>query len=360
MKIKNKKKNTTTLRSVVISIGIILFIAVIGTLYFLNDELERTDIINAYRNQQAEELAVMRSVIIHLYDDPSGADKVNLYLSSFPASGSRFLVYVVNGEVVFAKNTDVTSTLGSFRSKTEFFKAIEEDDLCIVTDYFNVQGRDCELTVVSTEDLIFDNLGYETTNYYSFVIVAILMITLLIMVEYTVIAWDRVEKKYGTASEELKKRNSELEVISQSMSDSDNGSSILDPDGIANEGSVEFYNVYTMKALLEKSDDPELLPLHMIKIQVDMTKRNFSRDTMYQYMGKVKDSLTGYEVMGEIKKGLFLIYIFRAPYVRACSEFGRIKTIVETTNTMDFGATVEMIEEKDMTPIEIFEELLAR
>jgi len=356
MKSNGNTKTKTTVRAAVFSLCIIVFIAVVAVLYFTTKKIERENIINAYRNQQSEELTVMASVVRHLYDDENSNERISAYLASFPSSGSRFLVYVVNDEVVYAKNNEVTATLGNLSDKTRFFDAIAEDGLCIVTDSYEVNGNICELSIVSTEDYIFDDIDYETTSYYTFVIMAVLAMSLLTIVEFIVTAWNSVEKKYGTTTEELKKRNFELETISQSLTDKEGSydGAILDPDGIANNGSVEFYNVYTMRNLLEKSADPDLQPLHVIKLQADISRRNVSYETVYRQMGLIKDSLKGYEVMGEIKKGLFLIYIFRIDSESAFNEYERIKTKALSSVMLDFGITVEML--KDIS-IASFDEL---
>lgn len=349
MKNKDKRQTKTAIRSGIFSASIIIFILLVGGLYWFNSKVERSNIINSYRNQQAEELRIMSSVIYHLYEKENSDELVNLYLASFPSSGNRFLVYSKDGQIVYAKNRDATASLGAYVDEDDFFDALTEENLCIASENFEALGHSFEIFIVSTEDYILDSADYETTSRYMQILMLLLAMALLTVVEFIVNAWNKVENKYEMTSEELKKRNNDLEVISQARTDGEIlGEKILDPDGISNDGTVEFYNVYTMKALVDKAKaDPSLLPLNIVKIQVDVYKANVSRELVYQYMGKIKDSLKGYEVMGEIMNGVFLVYIFRVKEETAFNEFNRIKTMVEEIQKKGLSVSVEMLKNID-------------
>lgn len=63
--------------------------------------------------------------------------------------------------------------------------------------------------------------------------------------------------------------------------------------------------------MLQKSDDEALKPIHYMFIHLDMMDRYYSRQEIFHFMRKIRSGLYQNEIMGEVKKGFFVILIYR-------------------------------------------------
>ena len=127
--------------------------------------------------------------------------------------------------------------------------------------------------------------------------------------------------------------------------------------GIIKSKRAEFYNIYTIKMLLQKSEDEELQPLQMILVNVVMGNRYYTKDQIFNAMERIQQQLRPVEVMGEIRRGRFIILTYRTPVEIARKRVRMMEDICKSIEeTEGFTITCQLIEEDGRKAIERFEE----
>ena len=156
-------------------------------------------------------------------------------------------------------------------------------------------------------------------------------------------------------------RNEKMEQISQETGTLTGDKTDLltkeEVTGIIKSKRAEFYNIYTIKMLLQKSEDEELQPLQMILVNVVMGNRYYTKDQIFNAMERIQQQLRQVEVMGEIRRGRFIILAYRTPVEIARKRVRMMEDICKSIEeTEGFTITCQLIEEDGRKAIERFEE----
>lgn len=127
--------------------------------------------------------------------------------------------------------------------------------------------------------------------------------------------------------------------------------------GIIKSERAEFYNIYTIKMLLQKSEDKELQPLQMIFVNVVMGHRYYTKDQIFNAMEMIQHQLRPVEVMGEIRRGRFVILAYRTSAETARKRVRKLEEICKSIEkTEGFTITCQLVEDDGRKAIERFEE----
>ena len=338
----NIKKIFTSIHYRMFSISFSVFIFIMVVVAALAVELyeNQENYIKMYQNQQQLFVNQLKISFSQMYQDgKTDTDVIEYLTKNVEASGSRFFVYTKGNEVLFAKNDITTKGLGSLSEKSAFYKSIENQDTTIQKAGFSVEGQFYEIAVISDIYTIKVDGSLIKHHYYILLAVGVMSLVLISLLVTLLGSWNRTQKKLEGTEKELDIRNEKMEIFSQ-----ETGAHVGDKtDMLAGEGETgiiqsqetEFYNIYTIRMLLEKSDDAQLKPLQMIFLNLVMENRYFTKDEIFGAMKQIQKNLNKVEVMGEIRKGQFVILAYRTSLEQAKKRMESIEDICKKIETQN-------------------------
>lgn len=359
----SKKTYGNKRRLAFFSIGAIVLIALVFLIFRMTLSQYKDTIIDGYRTDELHDLRDIISIAEKEYNEQDGIESIVSLVNNLNYVGEQFYILEIDGQVMFCKNAETTNGLGSLRDPGLLIASISDDSTFIDSEYFELGEHHCTLSVISTESYILSSVGYEQIRYSIFVLLAILAMALLSSLEITVGNWNRMVSKYHLSQDELELRNAHIESMSEALtsveSDRNAATMILDPDGIADVGEDSYYNVYTMRQLLEKTESMrELQPIHMITLKVDQSQINLPRETIFKSVRMINDTLSDYEVLAEVRKGLFVLLIYRVSIGKARAELKRINDIcAQLSQTRRILIKAEWVERDGRSLLEIYDEM---
>ena len=300
-----------------ISVTVILFIMIFMGCICYELLQNREEVIQAYEDNQEDYLQLLSYNIRSIQETGEDADVLTFLQEQTVSSGERFFVYTIGSEVLWAKNENTTNTLGKYSEVTEFWKMIRAQDVVVDTVRWTTGQEEYTINVVSDSDSILDRTSTNKHGYYIVIATGLVSVVLLCLLITLLESWNRAEKNLKGTRKELDRRNRKLEKVTSNA-----GNMELDRDAedeIAKniyvhdryDSSREFYDNNFLRIMLQKSDDEALKPLHYMFIHLDMMDRYYSRQEIFHFMRKIRSRLHQNEVMGEVKKGFFVILLYR-------------------------------------------------
>lgn len=366
---KNKKKGrikrmytSIRYRMISISISVVLFIAVMLAAILIELSNNQEQYMTMYREGQQQVVSQLADTLRYMAE--GGTDDTGLvtYLSeNVAASGSRFFVLVKGSDVLFAKNDITTKCLGSLNTKDALYDSLQTQSVSVLSATFEHEGQTYEIAEFYDVDTVKSEADLNKHQYYILLAVAIMGMVLVSLLVTMLGSWNRTEKQLKGAEKELDIRNEKMEQISQETGTLTGDKTDLltkeEVTGIIKSKRAEFYNIYTIKMLLQKSEDEELKPLQMILVNVVMGNQYYTKDQIFNAMERIQHHLRPVEVMGEIRRGRFVILAYRTPVETARKRIREIEAICkEIEENEGFSITCQLIAEDDRKAIERFEE----
>lgn len=346
--------------SICLSVTVFILVVVAALAFELYENQE--NYISMYESQQQKFVEQMGQVFLFMYEEGKTEEEVVEYLSKeVEASGSRFFVYTKGNEVLFAKNEITTKCLGSLLEKNAFYKSINIQEITVQKTIF-ARGKDnYELAVVSDIYTIKANGELMKHQYYILLGVATMSLVLVSLLVTLVGSWDRTQRKLEGTRKELDIRNEKMEIISQETGTltGDKADMLTKEEmtGVIKSRETEFYNIYTIRMLLQKSEDSQLKPLQIIFLNVVMENRYFTKGDIFGAMEIIQKTLTPVEVMGEVRKGEFVILAYRTTVEEAEKRMRTIEDIcseIEAKNKIRINC--RLVEENKESAVKRFEE----
>ncbi|HCJ09479.1 MAG TPA: hypothetical protein DHV96_14315 [Lachnospiraceae bacterium] len=369
MRMKNKKKGrikrmytSIRYRMISISISVVVFIAVMLAAILIELSNNQEQYMVMYREGQQQVLSQLADTLRYMAE--GGTDDTGLvtYLSeNVAASGSRFFVLVKGSDVLFAKNDITTRCLGSLNTKDALYDSLQTQSVSVLSATFEQEGQTYEIAEFYDVDTVKAEADLNKHQYYILLAVAIMGLVLVSLLVTMLGSWNRTEKQLKGAEKELDIRNEKMEQISQETGTLTGDKTDLltkeEVTGIIKSKRAEFYNIYTIKMLLQKSEDKELKPLQMILVNVVMGNQYYTKDQIFNAMERIKHHLRPVEVMGEIRRGRFVILAYRTPVETARKRIREIEAICkEIEENEGFSITCQLLAEDERKAIERFEE----
>ena len=366
---KNKKKGrikrmytSIRYRMISISISVVVFIAVMLAAILIELSNNQEQYMVMYREGQQQVVSQLADTLRYMTD--GGTDDAGLvtYLSeNVAASGSRFFVLVKGSDVLFAKNDITTKCLGSLNTKDALYESLQTQSVNVLSTTFEQGGQTYEIAEFYDVDTVKSEADLNKHQYYILLAVAIMGLVLVSLLVTMLGSWNRTEKQLKGAEKELDIRNEKMEQISQETGTLTGDKTDLltkeEVTGIIKSKRAEFYNIYTIKMLLQKSEDEELKPLQMILVNVVMGNQYYTKDQIFNAMERIQHHLRPVEVMGEIRRGRFVILAYRTPVETARKRIREIEAICkEIEENEGFSITCQLLAEDDRKAIERFEE----
>ena len=277
----------------------------------------REAVIQAYEDDQEDYLQLLACNIQSVQKSGKDAEVLAFLQEQTVSSGERFLVYTRDSEVLWSKNDNTTNTLGKYAEITEFWKMIREQDVVVDTVRWTVGQEECTISVVSDMDSILERTSTIKHGYYIVIATGLVSVVLLGLLIALLESWNKAEKNLKGTKKELDKRNRKLEKVTSNAGNM-GFEKALDDEMAKNiyvqnqyNSSHEFYDNNFLRIMLQKSDDEALKPIHYMFIHLDMMDRYYSRQEIFHFMRKIRSRLHQNEIMGEVKKGFFVILLYR-------------------------------------------------
>ena len=366
---KNKKRNrikrmytSIRYRMISISISVVVFIAVMLVAILIELSNNQEQYTTMYRDSQQQVVTQLADTLHYMKESGAADEELVTYLSeNVEASGSRFFVLTKAEDVLFAKNDITTKCLGSLSRKDALYKSLRTQAVSELSSTFDQDGSTYEITEFCDMDTVKIEGNLNKHQYYILLTTAIMGLVLVSLLVTMLGYWNRTEKQLKGAEKELDIRNEKMEQISQETGTLTGDKTDLltkeEVTGIIKSKRAEFYNIYTIKMLLQKSEDEELQPLQMILVNVVMGNRYYTKDQIFNAMERIQQQLRPVEVMGEIRRGRFIILAYRTPVEIARKRVRMMEDICKSIEeTEGFTITCQLIEEDGRKAIERFEE----
>lgn len=366
---KNKKKNrikrmytSIRYRMISISISVVVFIAVMLVAILIELSNNQEQYTTMYRDSQQQVVTQLADTLHYMKESGAADEELVTYLSeNVEASGSRFFVLTKAEDVLFAKNDITTKCLGSLSRKDALYKSLRTQAVSELSSTFDQDGSTYEITEFCDMDTVKIEGNLNKHQYYILLTTAIMGLVLVSLLVTMLGYWNRTEKQLKGAEKELDIRNEKMEQISQETGTLTGDKTDLltkeEVTGIIKSKRAEFYNIYTIKMLLQKSEDEELQPLQMILVNVVMGNRYYTKDQIFNAMERIQQQLRPVEVMGEIRRGRFIILAYRTPVEIARKRVRMMEDICKSIEeTEGFTITCQLVEEDGRKAIERFEE----
>lgn len=313
-----------------ISFSVVLFILVVLGAILYELHLNETNFLDMYTAQQQYFIKQLAGQLQDRYESGAEDAEIVSYLGSdVEASGSRFFALSKNDTMLFAKNDITTRCLGSLKDKDKFFDSLKDSEVKVQKETFTVDGATYTLYgITDTYSLLVDS-GVIKHRYYILLAVSLVSFVMVALLLTLVGSWNRTQKQLEGTRKELDIRNEKMEIISRETgtltSDKTDILSQGEEIGISQTADAEFYNVYTIRMLLRKSEDATLKPLQMFFLQVVMKDRYYTKKELFELMQVIQSKLTERDVMGEIRKGQFIILSYRMSEDRAKRREERLR-----------------------------------
>jgi hypothetical protein len=247
----------------------------------------------------------------------NGAQDAELaeYMAGLEASGARFYVLSNEDTIIFAKNAVTSANLGNLSDSSLFFDSLQGQELTIQSASFKCELGEYRVYLIEDMYTVKSDLDL-TRHFYYILMYTVILCFVVVALLISLLGYIRdIRKKLDAAQKELFERNEEMEKLSMEFSANEGDKTDIEGrnvgNGIVSSDALEFYNVYTIKMLLEKSVDPELKSVSIIFAELDMREKYFSKDELFDIMGNFKKQLKSNEIIGEVRKGLFVILLYR-------------------------------------------------
>lgn len=294
---------------------IILFIAVIAFTAHLVVRDYENDVMAGYTSGEQKTCnAVMDTLTTMLSGDKTEEELIS-YMRSLDNSGSRFYVLSVNGTVVFARNDETTDGLGVYKDETKFYERIEEQDCEYVTSDYTGEGTLFQVGIVYNPYTVKAGMNISKHEYDIYVLFAVVGLVMLLLMEVILSLWSKNKTMVEQLNDTLLKRNRQLETMSEDLLQQGGEKADLASSegstGISTADNISIYNVYTMRELLTKAVGRGMkAPVILYAMYRFGDLRYISKTEFFRMMAPVKEMLTEKEVLGELKKGVFAVFIF--------------------------------------------------
>lgn len=348
-------------------IGVLVFIVLVLVAIYTEINQYKTRVINMYNNNQSQIVTNIGNVVAEKQSQGADyAEIVSVFNKMVPASGSRFIVYERNDEILFAKTTMATDKLKTLKGSSEYWKVINETKVEIVSYSWDYQGAVYSVYIVTDTASIFNNYGFNQHGYYILFIAVVMCLVLFILIIVYVSMLDSTTASLHDTRTEMESRNKNYESYIES------GSLAARNQVIINESEFEksysrlnkFYDVSILRNLLSKSNEEDLKPIKIVLISFGMSERYYSAEEILNFASCITDKIRSKEAFFEIRKGLFALIVFKTNDAEVNMRANSIKSELERENSKEkiftgFTTNIYSLGAGSDAPIEEFEKILA-
>ena len=154
---------------------------------------------------------------------------------------------------------------------------------------------------------------------YLYLIFALIMMAGVMTVISLTAKWNQAEKKLTAVSSAMRRQNRKLERRAGQEEEDE-------PESVMEQDSANLYDAELIRLFLKKSDDPALLPMQLLFANIVMESRYYARQEIFDTLGQLKQFLGRTHVVGEMKKGCFIVLMYQTSPEEAQSVIDRYRS----------------------------------
>lgn len=336
MRNKGEKKKVTRAKQRIapVFIGVLFFIILVMSVIYLQVAKFKTRMINVYNDGQSQIVAILGNDIQKAQaEGATTEDIINIINSKITPSGSRFVVYERNDEILFAKTTLATSNLKGLRYSPDYWQSINEQEIEVSEYLWNTESGAYKVSIVTEQSVILDGYSVNQVSYYIFFVTAIMCLVLFILIIIYVTMLDSTTKSLSSTQNELEIKTIGFE--NYIAEDKENPNNVIhnETDFEASFSRLErFFDVSFLRNLLSKSNEEDLKPIKIVFISFLMTERYYSANEIVEFASSLTRIMHQREAIFEVRKGLFAVVIFKSNDAEVKIRTENFKEILEKKN----------------------------
>lgn len=285
---------------------IMLAVVVLAGLCFIlfENKRNREIYLDMYRDRQQVYTGQLEKQLVHLVAEGADEAAVCSWLSEQAEVSANSWSFCARGELVlFAKDKKTTENLREEKKWDEFLRRIESQD-AIVTMIENKQSG-YTLGTITAESYALTQGGVQQHEIYLELLFAILVMLAAMAIIGVTAKLNQVEKNLSQTSHVMRRQNRKLEKSGEKQLTGEEAAS--EPE----QETQEFYDSELIRMFLKKSEDEALMPMQILFANITMESRYYTRKEIFDALGKLKEFLGSTHVIGEIRKGSFVVLMYR-------------------------------------------------
>lgn len=344
------QKPKTRMRSIIVVLVILVAAAVLFILYenqtirssYLSVYLDRQD---NYTNQLSYELESL------IQDDKTEAQIIDYFGNHAEVSGNSWMYVAKENTVLFAKDKSTTESLLKDREKDVLVKQLEEQNALLSSKELQIDNVTYTVGAVTDIDYALTKGNIVQQQIYNTLFVTIILMLSIMALIGVVAKLNRRENELFDTKETLRTQNMKLERTGELAATAEEFQAQPELE------EREFYDEELIRLFLSKSNDESLHPMQILFSSIVMTDRYYSKKEIFTIMNSIKSVIGRKHVMGEIKKGSFVVLMYQTNHEEAEKILELAKEKLASLN-VDSSIQMKMnvLEvEQNMSALDVFE-----
>ncbi len=326
------EKPESRMKAVLVTLAVII-LASAGFLVFENKR-NRETYLGMYQDRQHNYTEQLGYRLEQILTEGAGKDAIVSWLSEEAEVSANSWSFCVRGdEVLFAKDKKTTETLREDKDWDVFQKQIYSQD-AVVTMVSTEQGE-YVIGTITAESYALTQGGVQQHEIYMILLFSVLCMLAVMAVIGVTAKLNQVDKNLKSTSKVMKRQNIKLERTGEEKLSGEEAAP--EPE----QEVQEFYDSELIRMFLKKSDEDALMPMQILFARIVMESRYYARQEIFDALGKLKQFLRSSHVIGEMKKGSFVVLMYRTTQEEA-AEIVR-----------NYKESLKQNESEHLTPMEL-------
>ena len=292
------KRADSRMKAVIVLVGIF----VLASLCFLYNENKRNrdSYLRMYEERQQRYTELLKNGLEQVVSAGGDESAVRSWFLEKAEVSANSWAFCLKGEsVLFAKDEQTTKTLREMEKTDVFLKQIESQDAFVTM----AAGSDGYVAgVITAKSYALTQGQVQQHEIYLYLFLAIVMMAGVMAVIGLTAKFDRAQRQLETVSSAMRQQNRKLER---------NAKQEEEREPVAEQDPGNLYDADLIHLFLKKSDDEALHPMQIVFARIVMESRYYTRQEIFDALGQLKQFLGRMHVVGEMKKGCFIILMYR-------------------------------------------------
>lgn len=289
-------------------LNVLITILILMTDLFLISELTsyQNDFFNTISSLQEEKLLQYKNSIDIIYESSPTLYDIENYLRNYSDTSSENWYYILyNDNLVYYKDTNLLPDLNPDNSVS-----LTSDKEIIVSEI--KYNENYTIGAISLKQPLLIKRSITKHNTYIFISYAFFSIVFYAVLIYFSHYLSQLKTDNISKSQQILNANKKIFNISSSKL-----STKTEVDIISKKDNIEIYNQNIIYPLLKKSSDKKLYPLSIMFISIVMSNRYYTKAEIFNVINTVRKYLLESHVLVEIKKGEFVIFMYKTSHSKS-------------------------------------------
>lgn len=311
------KRADSRMKAVILLVGIVVLASLCFLLY--ENKRNRESYLRMYEERQQSYTELLKNGLEQIVSAGADESAVRSWFSEKAEVSANSWAFCLKGEsVLFAKDEQTTETLREMEKKDVFLQQIESQDAFVTM----AAGPDGYVAgVITAKSYALTQGQVQQHEIYLYLLWAIVMMAGVMSVIGLTAKFNGAEKKLGAVSSAMRRQNRKLENRAQQEIEE-----IEEDEPVAEQDSGSLYDADLIHLFLKKSDDKALFPMQILFASIVMESRYYARQEIFDALGELKQFLGRTHVVGEMKKGCFIVLMYRTLPEEAQSVIDQYET----------------------------------